>query len=37
MGKGLSISSNAKLLGVSRTALYHFIETRRVTDSDQSG
>ena len=30
MGKGLSISSIAKLLGVSRNALYHFIETRKI-------
>ena len=30
MGKGLSISSIAKLLGVSRNAVYHFIETRRL-------
>ena len=30
MGKGLSISSIAKLMGVSRTAVYHFIETRKI-------
>ena len=30
LGKGLSLSSMAKILGVSRNALYHFIETRRL-------
>ena len=30
MGKGLSISSIAKMLDVSRNALYHFIKTRQL-------
>ena len=30
LSKGVSLSSIAKILGVSRTAVYHFIETRKI-------
>ena len=31
LSKGVSLSSIAKILGVSRTAVYHFIETRKIS------
>ena len=35
LGKGVSKASIAKILDVSRSALYHFIETRRIVPDDE--